>query len=346
MKQLVTVTVIIPVYNTEKYVGECLDSIVTQSLANIEVLCVDDGSTDNSANILRQYAAKYSYIKVLANDRKGAAAARNLALKEAKGEYVAFMDSDDKYPNDECLRKMYDAAVEHRAKVVVGSFSEYDYSKNRLVTDWPRNSHVYDYKIQNDGWIYYKDWQMDFGFHRAIYNLKFLVNNKLRFPLLTRHEDPVFFVAVLMCAEKFYGIRDVVYWYRLNYKPSNLSDKNVDDAITGISINLSIAIKNGYSKLERWCIEFMHWTFEHSPHERSLAKTIDEYRAMNQCLKNDIENIKRRNAELEDKLSNILKYNNYLKNSIDIMTNSHSYRVGRIITWPLRFAKNALKKNR
>lgn len=346
MKKIIPVTVIVPVYNVEKYVGECLNSIVTQSLANIEVLCVDDGSIDNSPNILRQYAAKYDCIKVLTNDGKGAAAARNLALKRARGEYIAFMDSDDKYPDSECLRKLYKAATENKAKIVVGSFSEYDYNKNVLVTDWPRDSHAYDYKIRNSGWIYYKDWQMDFGFVRAIYNRKFLSDNKLEFPLLTRHEDPVFFVAALMRAEKFYGIKDVVYWYRLNYKPGNLSDKNVDDAIIGISTNLSIAIKNGYSKLEKWCIEFMHWTFEHSPHECALAKTIDEYRIKNQRLENDINDLKQINAEIEVKLNNIDEYNKYLKNNIDATVNSRSYRIGCIITSPIRLARKCAKKNK
>ena len=89
------VSVIIPVYNVEKYLGECLDSILGQTLKDIEVLCVDDGSTDDSAKILADYAARDARVKVFASPHAGAFRAREVGVKAAKGEFIHFMDADD-----------------------------------------------------------------------------------------------------------------------------------------------------------------------------------------------------------------------------------------------------------
>ena len=90
------VSVIIPVYNVEKYLGECLDSILGQTLKDIEVLCVDDGSTDDSAKILADYAARDARVKVFASPHAGAFRAREVGVKAATGEYAYFMDADDR----------------------------------------------------------------------------------------------------------------------------------------------------------------------------------------------------------------------------------------------------------
>ena len=92
---MVKVSVIIPVFNVEKYLEECLESILAQSMKEIEIICVNDGSIDNSLNILRKYEAEYPQIKVLDQLNGGQSAARNRALSCASGEYVYFMDSDD-----------------------------------------------------------------------------------------------------------------------------------------------------------------------------------------------------------------------------------------------------------
>ena len=89
------VSVIVPVYNVEKYLGECLDSVLGQTLKDIEVLCVDDGSTDGSAAILAQYAAKDSRVRLFKTAHVGAFRAREVGVKAAEGEYLYFMDADD-----------------------------------------------------------------------------------------------------------------------------------------------------------------------------------------------------------------------------------------------------------
>lgn len=89
------VSVIIPVYNAEKYLRECLDSVVNQTLEEIEVICVDDGSTDGSLDILYEYEEKDSRVKVLKQKNQHAGVARNAGIDIAQGEYVHFLDSDD-----------------------------------------------------------------------------------------------------------------------------------------------------------------------------------------------------------------------------------------------------------
>ena len=88
-------SVIIPVYNAEKYLRGCMDSVLSQTLRELELICVDDGSTDGSAAILEEYAEKDSRVRVLRQENKGAGAARNLGIGAARGEYVAFIDADD-----------------------------------------------------------------------------------------------------------------------------------------------------------------------------------------------------------------------------------------------------------
>ena len=94
-EMMLKVSVIIPVYNVENYLEECLDSIINQTLKDIEIICINDGSTDNSLEILNDYASKDSRIKVLTQENKGLSATRNHGLKLAEGEYIYFMDSDD-----------------------------------------------------------------------------------------------------------------------------------------------------------------------------------------------------------------------------------------------------------
>ena len=118
------VSVIIPVYNTEKYLHECLDSVVNQTLKDIEIICVDDGSTDSSRVILREYAAKDDRVKVYTQEKSNAGAARNVGLSKATGEYLAFLDSDDYYELF-MLEHMLACAQKRGADIVVCRYHTY-----------------------------------------------------------------------------------------------------------------------------------------------------------------------------------------------------------------------------
>ena len=90
-----TVSIIIPIYNKEKYLNNCISSIKNQSLKDIEVICVDDGSTDNSLSTLKSYTSDDSRFKIIKQENRGPGLARNVGLENATGEYVLFLDADD-----------------------------------------------------------------------------------------------------------------------------------------------------------------------------------------------------------------------------------------------------------
>ncbi len=110
------VSVIIPVYNVEKYIRECLDSVVNQTLKDIEIICVNDGSPDNSLAILEEYAAKDTRIKIINQENAGLSCARNAGLQIAQGEYIGFVDSDD-WVDLDFFEKLYKTAKEYNAEI-------------------------------------------------------------------------------------------------------------------------------------------------------------------------------------------------------------------------------------
>lgn len=112
------VSVLIPVYNVEKYLEQCLDSIINQTFTDIEIICVNDGSTDKSGEILKRYAAKDNRIKIVNKKNGGLPSARNAGINAAKGEYLSFVDSDD-YIQPDMIEKLYDAAVKTNAEIVI-----------------------------------------------------------------------------------------------------------------------------------------------------------------------------------------------------------------------------------
>lgn len=130
------ITIIVPVYNSEQYLSMCLNSIITQTYNNIEIICVDDGSTDNSIKILQEYAANDHRIKIIHNKNGGVSVARNSGLDIAKGEYVLFVDSDDWIEISTCelaVQKMEDQT----ADVVMWSYirERGNESKKKIIFD-------------------------------------------------------------------------------------------------------------------------------------------------------------------------------------------------------------------
>lgn len=116
--QQIKVSVIIPVYNSEKYLEECLNSVINQTLRDIEIICVDDGSTDNSLKILHEFAEHDLRINVIQQRHQFAGVARNTGMSYAQGEYLMFLDSDDFF-EPAMLEEMYNSAVNNDAEVVI-----------------------------------------------------------------------------------------------------------------------------------------------------------------------------------------------------------------------------------
>lgn len=126
------VSVIIPVYNAEGYLEQCLDSVISQTLKEIEIICVNDGSSDRSADILRQYMLKDSRIVVIDQENAGAGAARNNGMKAAEGEYLSFLDADDFFCPT-MLEEAYCKGIEKECDLVVFKSDQFKSEENRYV---------------------------------------------------------------------------------------------------------------------------------------------------------------------------------------------------------------------
>lgn len=125
------ISVIIPVYNVEKYLHRCLDSVIAQTYQNLENICVDDGSIDDSGKICDQYAVRDARIKVIHQENQGLSAARNRGLDAAEGEYIAFVDSDD-YILEGMYKKMLDKLLDYSVDLCVCQW-QYEFSDGRQV---------------------------------------------------------------------------------------------------------------------------------------------------------------------------------------------------------------------
>ena len=116
---MVKVSIIVPVYNVENYIERCLKSLVNQTLKDIEILIINDGTPDNSIEICEKYAKNDNRIKIFNKENEGLGLTRNYGIERATGEYIAFVDSDDYVTLDMC-ENLYNAAIENNADIVYG----------------------------------------------------------------------------------------------------------------------------------------------------------------------------------------------------------------------------------
>lgn len=243
---MIKVSVIVPVYNMEKYVGECLDSILSQTLSDIEVIAINDGSKDNSLNILREYQERDSRVKIIDKENAGVGAARNDGIDAAKGEFVAFMDPDDMYARESVLQDCYAMAKKENVPVVGGKtvFLYPDGSKKveKIIT-------VGGMGFSAAGKCAYTDYQYDYGYVCFIYCRKLIVDNKIRFPLYSRFQDPPFFVRAMIAAQDFYMLDEPMYVYRQLYGKAKYTEQKTIDFLSGIMDNLRVSKEHNLAKL-------------------------------------------------------------------------------------------------
>ena len=248
------VSVIIPVYNVEEYLRECLDSVVNQTLKEIEIICVDDGSTDNSLEILKEYAQKDKRITVITQNNSGSGTARNCGINIAKGDFIAFMDSDDIYPENKTLSTIYVKTTENNALICGGSVNQI--KDGKLITDTSIFEEGYSFK--QEGFVDYKDYQFDYGYWRFIYNRNFLIENLIFLPNDKRDQDPRFFVKSMILAKKFYALKEATYIYRISHKKIQWTEEKVLDVYKGKLAVLNMCKENNllnlYNKTARSCI--------------------------------------------------------------------------------------------
>ena len=214
------VSIIVPVYNVEKYLRECLDSILSQTLSDIEIICVNDGSEDSSRIILDEYAKKDKRIKIIDKENRGLSSARNIGLKAAKGEFISFIDSDD-WVSPYFIEKLYNNMVLLNTDITICAVCLYDEMIKNFEAPKPYFSlDVFD-KTFDDKVFSYEDvkpFLMDVCVMawNKLYRKSFLDRVNAEFPEGLIFEDGPFFFSIFFKTKRVSLIRDFLYNYRIN----------------------------------------------------------------------------------------------------------------------------------
>ena len=243
------ISIIVPVYNVELYLPQCIESLIKQSYPNLEILLVDDGSTDNSGKICDEYALKDSRIRVFHQSNAGAASAKNVGLDHATGDYIAFIDSDD-YVELNWIETLVSAAEKHQADIVEYDFDKIFTGRSELVNHYPDRHKLFsseEYLAQ-----YLFNWTCSLFWNKLF---KTSLIGDIRFRKERRCIDDEFFTyKVISNAEKIVRINDVLYHYRQRASSAVSSLKNrrqiTDDSLE-ILIERYQWIKERFPKLTK-----------------------------------------------------------------------------------------------
>ena len=206
-------SIIIPIYNVAKYLPKCLDSVLGQSFTDFEVICVNDGSTDDSLSVLEQYAARDARIKVISQANGGLSAARNTGINNAHGKYILFLDSDD-WIESNTLQVLDD----HLAGEDLLCFNGRKFVEEKNCFEPADNLKT---ETNISGWDYYCHHALEsrrFAFVCVVlrcYRREYLINNNLLFKTGIFHEDNLFTPLACFYAKKVSIIPDCLYNYRI-----------------------------------------------------------------------------------------------------------------------------------
>ena len=227
MESKVQVSVIIPVYNAEMHLRECLESIVSQSLKDIEFICVDDGSTDSTPEILREYESKDSRVKVITQQNQYAGVARNRGMDAARGRYYAFMDADD-YFEPFALELMLDHAERYQLDVLKAAFYNIQNGIEPYDTEYSVNGTL---KKESFGKVLSFPDDLSELIQVAdvpwngLYRSDFLKSEKIEFNDFQCINDHSFFIQCVLKAKRFMVIDDHVVYHRENQRSSLVGQK-------------------------------------------------------------------------------------------------------------------------
>ena len=202
----IKISVIIPIYNAEKTLKRCLQSVQRQTLRDIEIICIDDGSTDGSRKLLEQIAVSDGRIHYYSQRNSGAGVARNNGIRNAKGRFVSFLDSDDQYATSRSLEKLYQAAIENHVKICGGNTRDIENGKRMPAAKYGGRKSWFS----KNGLIRFRDYQWCYGFCQYIYDRNMLIDNDIFFPPYRSFEDPPFLLEAMVCSGEFYAVTDVI----------------------------------------------------------------------------------------------------------------------------------------
>lgn len=218
------ISVVIPVYNTSKYLRQCLDSLISQTLQDFEVICVNDGSKDNSLEILNEYVQKDSRFIVIDKENEGQGVARNLAIQKAQGEFLLCLDSDD-WLEDNALELAYNKILEDSADIIF--FDIYRYSEKTKQKCIYKYTGVYS-KFQNTPFTKEDAGETIFktnGLTFKMYKTKLIQDNDIKYSNHKFHEDVPFYFGSVLCSNRLTCLSEPIYNYRIFPKSSSYNYK-------------------------------------------------------------------------------------------------------------------------
>lgn len=252
------VSVVVPVYNTEKYLRKCLDSLVNQTLEELEIIVVDDGSTDGSVDILKEYQTRYSdRFFVICKENEGQGIARNIGIKECSGEYIGFMDSDD-YLELDMYEKMYEAAQTESADFAECRY-RYVCCDNEIQEELNTYGSVRPYKNQKDMFLnpLVSPWN-------KLYKREVFEQSASLFTEGVIYEDTAFFIKQIPFIKKSVHLEEafVTHILRGSSTMSINKSKRVGDIFTVLEDILAFyeqkGIRGKYEKeLEYFCVKIL-----------------------------------------------------------------------------------------
>ena len=226
------VSVIIPVYNIEAHLRQCLDSVVRQTLTDIEIICVDDGSTDTSFKILTEYAAEDNRFLILTQENAGPGVARNTGLEQARGEHLIFLDSDDWF-EPEFLERMLLCARKSKAGVVICRSVEFDTETGaELPSEWMLKTQYLPGETFAPEEIAEHIFQFTYGWPwDKLYRADFVKNAGLSYPALSNSEDLVFVFQSLALTHRIAVLKETLVHHRVNRMSSVSNSRRLEPEV-------------------------------------------------------------------------------------------------------------------
>ncbi len=229
------VSVIVPAYNAEKTIKKCIDSIMNQTFDDYEVIVINDGSTDNTKDLLDMYKNNPK-LRVINKKNGGIGAARNDGIKEAKGDYITFVDSDD-YVDKKILESFYNFAIKNSLDVVTSSYKKVISGK---IVDWPSIK----YKIGNIKTSPKIIFSIEYAPWAKMFKRDLLINHNIKFVENKKYEDIPFVCRALLYSKLTGYLKDAHYYYVVHKKSETTTmDERVFDILDALKM-----IKNDYRK--------------------------------------------------------------------------------------------------
>ena len=234
------ISVVVPVYNAEEFLSHTLSMLAGQSLQDIEILIIDDGSSDSSPKILHDFAATDARIKLFQQSNCGVSVARNKGIEKSTGDFITFLDSDDFYGNDRYLETLYLDATRNNQLISGASFVNYR-SSEYVEDDFSQSPFYCGYTFNDNKLINYNEYQFDYGFHRFIFHKSLFSNGQNRFCNLSFYEDPVFLVKIMHQAKSFFACSDAQYFYRAESSQRLWDTNKILALMEGVRMNMQFA---------------------------------------------------------------------------------------------------------